>query len=74
MTVPQKVTLACVAHALPFSSQTVYNAHSQGRWTWLSRVGPDGRRSRELWVDLPSLNIWAAERGQKINLSSLQKN
>lgn len=68
MITPSKIILSRVAHALPFAGQTLYNGHSQGRWPWLSRVGPAGRRTRELWVDLPALSAWASARGQKINL------
>lgn len=70
MTTPEKVTLKTVAHLLPFSQQAIYNGRCKNRWAWLSRVSPDGRKTRELWVDLPALARWAAERGLglKINL------
>ncbi len=69
MTTLKKVILNQVLHALPFSIQTIYNGHRHGRWPWLSRMGPNGRRTRKLWVDLPVLLDWARARGQKININ-----
>lgn len=64
-----KTMLQRVAHALPMASQTIYNNHQLGRLPWLSRVSPEGRRTRELWVDLDLLSAWARARGLSININ-----
>lgn len=56
-------TLKSLSHMLPFASQTLYNGHRRGRYPWLTRNGPDGRRTRDLWVDLEKLRAWADARG-----------
>ena len=58
----KKVALKTVA--LPFSLGTCYQMHSKKRVDWLTRTGPEGRRGRELWVDLDKYNEWAAPRGR----------
>lgn len=66
--VPAKIVYARVAHALPFTTQTIYNYHRLGMLPWLSRVSPEGRRTRALWVDVDSLTSWARARGLSINI------
>jgi hypothetical protein len=68
MSLPHKVTLATVLADLPFALGTCYQAHKHGRWPWLTRTSPEGRRTRELWVDVPALLNWAAARGLRLNL------
>ncbi len=50
---------------LPFAIQTCYKMHSKKRVTWLTRTDPEGRRGRELWVDIQAYNAWAAPRGRQ---------
>ena len=61
---------------IPFALGTCYQMHSKKRVDWLTRTGPEGRRGRELWVDVPGYNAWAAPRrhpqlkqGERLNLS-----
>ncbi len=67
----RRVQLARVVHALPYAVGTLYNCHSNGRLPWLSRIGPEGRRTRELWVDLDALAPWAEARGLWLRLGKL---
>lgn len=69
MSAPTLCTLASVAHSIPFEIKTLYNAHSAGRLPWLTRTGPEGRRTRELWVIVELFNAWAAARGMSITLN-----
>lgn len=68
MSAPTIRTLASVIHGIPLELKTIYNGHSSGRLPWVSRSGPDGRRTRELWVDVSLLEDWAAARGISINV------
>lgn len=63
MSAPQKITLARALHALPFEAGTLYNGHSKGRFPFLSRTSPDGRKTRELWLDVPAATEWLEARG-----------
>lgn len=63
-----KITLSRVADKLPLATQTIYNSHRLGMLPWLSRISPEGRRTRELWVDLDALSAWARARGLNINI------
>lgn len=60
-----KITLARAAQHLPFELGTLYNGHAKGRFPFLSRVGPEGRKTRELWVDVPAATDWLEARGFK---------
>lgn len=71
MSTVQKITLSRVVAALPYAEKTIYNGHSQGKYPWLSRTSPWGSRTRELWVDMPSLIDWASVRGITLNLQAL---
>lgn len=71
MSTPQKITLSRAAAALPYAEKTLYNGHSQGKYPWLSRISPWGSRTRELWVDMPTLISWADERGVALNLRAI---
>lgn len=62
------VKLKLIRDCIPRSLKTLYNAHSAGRLSWLTRVGPDGRRSRDLWVDQAALTQWAADEGISLQL------
>lgn len=68
MNAPAKVTLSSVLDSLPFALGTCYQAHSKKRWDWLSRTSPEGRRTRELWVDVKGLMDWSAARGMTIRI------
>jgi hypothetical protein len=74
MSAPQKITLARAAAALPFSLKTIYNGHSAGRFPWVSRYSPEGRKTRELWVDIEALKAWAEARGYSLDVLGGGKN
>ncbi len=57
------VKLSLVKQHIHRALGSIYNDHSRGRITWLTRVGPDGRRTRDAWVILPSLRVWANSEG-----------
>lgn len=70
-TTPARGRLVCTSEldsSFPFSAQTLYNARSTGRYAWLSRLGPDNRRGRRLWIDAAAFNYWAACRGIRYRL------
>lgn len=56
--------------SFPYTPGTLYVGRSLGRYPWLTREGPNGRRGRRLWVDAIHFNAWAAERGLKFRLHS----
>jgi hypothetical protein len=62
------IKLKLIRDAIPRSLKTLYNAHSSGRLGWLTRVGPDGRRGRDLWVDQDGLVQWASDEGINLQL------
>ena len=43
---------------LPFSQATLYTHRCRGKLKWLTRVGPHGHRTRELWIDVQSAITW----------------
>ena len=45
-------------HVLPLSLATIYTQHCKGRLPWLTRVGPHGHRTRELWINVPTAVQW----------------
>lgn len=57
------VPLARVSHAIPLSLSCVYKGARVGRLPFLSRVGPEGRRTREWWCDLEMMAAYAQSRG-----------
>lgn len=57
------VELHRVKDSIPLSLQSIYSQRSRGKIDWVTRDGPDGRRSRHLWVDVLSLQAWAVNRG-----------
>lgn len=57
------IPLAELDYSFPFERSSVYTGHSQGRYTWLTRVGPDGHRGRHLWVDVEGFNQFCENRG-----------
>lgn len=52
----------------PFEISTLYSGRSCGRYTWLTRVGPDGHRGRILWVLVHEFNEFCRNRGIKYRL------
>lgn len=59
----KKVTLKSAN--LPLALCTYYQWHSRRKVNWLSRIDPEGRRGRDLWVDVDEYNEWAAPRGHQ---------
>lgn len=59
-----KVMEAMRANALPAAIDTVYENRSNGRWPWLTRVGPHGRRSRDLWIVVSEASSWWIDDGR----------
>jgi hypothetical protein len=69
MSAAQKITLARALHALPLDLATYYKGHGAGRFPFITREGPEGRRTRELWVDIPAAEAWLASRGMTFKLN-----
>lgn len=69
MNTPMKITLARALYALPLERVTYYKGHLAGRFPFLTREGPEGRRTRELWVDIQLAEAWMAARGLTFKLS-----
>lgn len=65
---PDLVLLARLLDVLPYEAQSIYNLRARGGAPWLTRIGPEGRRTRALWVKVPELQAWAAARGLRIPL------
>lgn len=65
---PPLMLLASVLDGIPVGLKTLYNGHSAGKYNWLTRIGPGGRRTRELWVNVPKLEQWAQARGLPLNI------
>lgn len=57
----------------PLAIQTLYNGKSAGRYPWLTRTRPDGRRSRRLWIDVEKFNEWAWLQGMKYRLQAPER-
>lgn len=53
-----KVKEALRADAIPAAFDTVYENKKNGRWPWLTRVGPSGRQGRDLWVMVDDAIAW----------------
>jgi hypothetical protein len=70
MSSPRLVELYRVQDALPVSLSSIYSQVCRGNWTWATRIGPDGRRGRRLWVDIDALGEWAQTRGLSLDLPS----
>jgi len=68
MSTPRLVQLHQVQDALPVSLASIYSQTSRGNWKWATRIGPDGRRGRRLWVDLDALASWSQARGWRLAL------
>ena len=56
--------LSVALEALPLGADSAYENHAKGRWPWLSRVGPDGSRGRDLWVDVDMAASWFIDQGR----------
>ena len=63
---PELVLLARMRAYIPLELQSIYNLHARGACPWLTRIGPEGRRTRDLWVKVPELQAWAAARGLRL--------
>jgi hypothetical protein len=66
------VTLARVTHSIPLSTSCIYKGARAGRLPFLSRLGPEGRRTREWWVDVDMLAAFAQARGWPLDLSRVR--
>ena len=53
-----KVAEALRADAIPAAACTIYENSRSGRWPWLTRVGPSGRRDRNLWINVGDAVEW----------------
>lgn len=62
------VSLSSLDSHFPFSIATLYTGRSRGRYSWLTRQGPDGHRGRFLWIDVDAFNQWCQLRGYKYQL------
>lgn len=49
---------------LPYSPGSIYVLKARHGWTWLSRSGPAGVKTKFLWVDLRAAANWFADRGR----------
>lgn len=59
-----KVTEALRAGALPAAIDTIYDNHRKGRWPWLTRLDPEGRRGRALWIVVSDAAAWFVADGR----------
>ena len=48
---------------IPVTVWTLYSWRHKKRVCWLTRVDPDGRRGRELWIHVPTAAEWWRARG-----------
>jgi hypothetical protein len=67
------VELHRVQDSLPLALSTIYSQTSRGNWNWATRIGPDGRRGRRLWVDVDALEAWMRIRGWQHTLRRTSK-
>ena len=61
--IPRRLRLKDCRSDIPFGLQTIYNRRSLGQIDWLSRVGPRGKKTRDLWVDVQACKEWARWEG-----------
>jgi hypothetical protein len=73
MSASRLVELVKVQDVLPISLASIYSQTCRGKWTWATRIGPDGRRGRRLWVDMDALAEWASSRGWQLKFSLTQR-
>lgn len=59
----EKMRLGRCCDDIPLALQSIYNGRSKGRIDWLTREGPTGRKTRDLWVDVPRCREWAKAQG-----------
>lgn len=45
-----RIPLSIALDALPRGAAGIYVDRARGRCEWVTRIGPHGRRTRELWV------------------------
>lgn len=50
--------------AICAAEDTVYGNRRTGRWPWLTRVGPSGRKGRDLWIVVDQAVQWWLEQGR----------
>lgn len=55
----RKIRLSKCKDHIPRSLQTIYNQRNLGIVDWLDRIGPQGRKTRYLWVDVEKCKEWA---------------
>ncbi|BEP35323.1 hypothetical protein GmRootV59_22940 [Variovorax sp. V59] len=66
--VPPRVALTAVEGHLPFERRSIHRMAREGRVVWLSKVSPEGRPSREWWVDVPQMLEYFGARGCLLQL------
>jgi hypothetical protein len=60
--------------ALPYGSiDSLRKAAQRGRVDWLTRTGPDGRRTRHLWIAVARCREWLAARGHAAGVRALDR-
>ncbi len=52
----------------PFALSTLYTGKAQGRYDFLTHIGPDGAKSKRLWIDIEKFNRFAYLTGRKYRL------
>ena len=60
-----KVKEALADGAICAAEDTVYDNRRTGRWPWLTRVGPEGRHGRDLWIVINEAVLWFLQRGRQ---------
>lgn len=67
------IPLSAVDYRFPFTVASVYSGHSKGRYGWLTRVGPNGRIGKILWIDIPAFNKFCHDTGRKYRITAEDK-
>jgi hypothetical protein len=59
-----RVKEVLAANALCVTEDTVYDNRRTGRWPWLTRISPEGRPGRDLWIVVAQAVPWFLARGR----------
>ena len=59
-----KLAEAIRAGSIPAAISTAYGNARTGRWPWLTRFGPNGRRDRHLWIRVADAAEWWLSHGK----------
>jgi hypothetical protein len=66
------IPLCQLDSSFPFALSSLYSGHSSGRYTWLTRTGPDGHKGKNLWILIEEFNTWSRNRGLQYQLKTNQ--